>query len=259
MTIRRKLACVISNMSDVASRLSSERPGLRILMYHSIGNQALGDSRGFFSVSPKNFKAQATLLARCYKDQITELDESAICEHSHRLAITFDDGYRDNLEVAAPILNDFSLPFTVFVTSEFIRKNSAGFLSIAGLRDLSTLPMVTIGAHGKNHVALTGCNDSVLQSELVTSKEFLEDKIGKEVSAIAYPYGDVDHRVKTAAKAAGYQLGVCSFAGVNRPGRDPLLLSRTEVLSLDNNRIFRQKLEGNWDWYRWRKTDPQSL
>jgi peptidoglycan/xylan/chitin deacetylase (PgdA/CDA1 family) len=259
MTIRRKLACVISNLSAVASRFGSERIGLRILMYHSIGNQALGDSRGLFSVSPKNFKAQAALIAEFYRDQVIELKESAISDHGHRLAITFDDGYRDNFEVAAPILNDFSLPFTVFVTSEFIRNKSAGFLSIAGLRDLATLPMVRIGAHGKNHVSLTGCDDGALQSELVSSKEFLEDTIGKEVSAIAYPYGAVDNRVKTAAKAAGYQLGVCSFAGVNRSERDPLLLSRTEILSLDDNRIFSQKLKGNWDWYRWIKIDPESV
>ena len=129
MSFRRKLACVISNVSAGLSWLGSERAGLRVLMYHSVGKRAFGDVRGLFSVTPENFKAQVTILAEHYRDNVVELSESGISESEQRLAITFDDGYLDNLEVAAPILHDLSLPFTVFVTSEFVRKGLEGFLS----------------------------------------------------------------------------------------------------------------------------------
>jgi hypothetical protein len=86
----------------------------------------------------------------------------------------------------------------------------------------------------------------------------LEDLLGRPVIALAYPHGSVDHRVRQAAAAAGYQLGACSRSDVNTAGRDPLLLCRTEVVGADSQRVFSQKLNGAWDWTRWRSPDPAS-
>jgi len=83
--------------------------------------------------------------------------------------------------------------------------------------------------------------------------------LGGEVRTLAYPYGAADRRVRDAAMAAGYRLAACSQAGINLPERDPLLLARTEVVSFDSERVFAQKLHGDWDWYRWRTQDPVCL
>lgn len=39
-------------------------------------------------------------------------------------AITFDDGFENNLSVAAPILHDFSIPCMIYITSKFIDENA---------------------------------------------------------------------------------------------------------------------------------------
>jgi peptidoglycan/xylan/chitin deacetylase (PgdA/CDA1 family) len=173
-----------------------------------------------------------------------------------QLAITFDDGYLDNLTVAAPLLVMRGLPFTVFVIADHVRDRRKGFLDPLSLRELAALPGVTIGAHGTSHHPLNRCDDCALQSELVGSRRYLEDVIGRPVLTMSYPHGAVDRRVRQATADAGYRLAACSYADINRPGRDLLLLARTEVLAGDNLRIFRQKLKGNWDWYRWRTADP---
>ncbi len=252
MNLRRFLARTISEMMAGVSLLRPPAEGLRVLMYHSIGTPALGDKLGLFSLSPERFRQHMTRLVDWKQGRVVEFDAAALSGKGSRVAITFDDGYLNNLEVAAPILNELALPFTVFVTSEFVRSGKAGFLSPSALRVLAALPGVQIGAHGANHVALTQCDDAILSNELMSSRSYLEDVLGCEVRTLAYPYGATDCRVRDAALAAGYTLGACSQAGINSDISDPLLLARTEIMSSDCERIFAQKLHGDWDWYRWR-------
>ncbi|WP_189446787.1 polysaccharide deacetylase family protein [Candidatus Methylopumilus universalis] len=230
--------------------------GLRVLMYHAVGTPALGDELGLFSISPNLFKQHMTLLAGSQNVRVVRFEQASLDDLGCRVAITFDDGYLDNLDVAAPILSEIGIPFTVFVTSDFVRNRKAGFLSPEALRELGTFPGAQIGSHGASHVALTKCDESALNNELISSRHYLEDILGVEVRKLAYPFGAVDRHVRDAAFMAGYTLGACSFSGVNSLGRDPLLLRRTEISALDSGRVFRQKMHGDWDWYRWRSQDP---
>ena len=259
MNLRRLLARTISETVAGVSWLRPPADGLRVLMYHAIGTPAIGDTLGLFSLSPERFQQHMALLTGWTQGRVVAFDAAATTGTGCRVAITFDDGYRDNMEVAAPMLCELGLPFTVFVTSEFVRSGKAGFLSPTGLRALAALPGAQIGAHGANHVALTQCDEGALRNELTSSRHYLEDVLGGEVRTLAYPYGAADRRVRDAAMAAGYRLAACSQAGINLPERDPLLLARTEVVSFDSERVFAQKLHGDWDWYRWRTQDPVSL
>lgn len=259
MNLRRLVARSISEVIAGVSWMRPAANGLRILMYHAIGTPALGDTLGLFSLTPERFKRHMTLLAKWDQGQVVEFTEANLAGYDCRVAITFDDGYLDNLEVAAPILTELALPFTVFVTSEFVRNGKAGFLSPAALRTLAAFPGARIGAHGATHTALTQCDPKTLRNELSSSRHYLEDLLGREVRTMAYPYGAADRRVRDAALAAGYRLGACSLAGINRAQRDPMLLARTEIVAFDNERVFAQKLHGDWDWYRCRTQDPACL
>jgi len=256
LNLRRFMAQTISEGVSTMSWLCPPKEGFRVLMYHSIGTPAFGDEKGLFSLSPERFRQHMGLLAGLKHGQLVSFDADALSGTGYRLAITFDDGYLNNLEVAAPILVELGLPFTVFVTSEFVRNRKSGFLSPVDLRALAELPGAQIGAHGANHVALTQCNQAALLNELMSSRHYLEDVLGREVRKFAYPYGAADRRVRDAALSVGYNLGACSLGGINPPNRDPLLLTRTEIVSFDSKRVFAQKLHGDWDWYRWRRQDP---
>jgi peptidoglycan/xylan/chitin deacetylase (PgdA/CDA1 family) len=227
-------------------------------MYHAVGSRGLGDEDAIFGITPKQFEAHMDLVAAQFVDCVVPLDMEHVGGSRQKLVISFDDGYKDNLLSAAPILLERGFPFTVFISTGLVQKHSDLFLSPAEIVELSNLPGVSIGAHGVNHVPLALCNDESLQYELLASKRFLEDLLSRPITKLAYPYGSVNRRVRDAAHEAGYTLAVCSHTDVNLEGRDPLLLARTSMSGLDSDRAVTQKLRGDWDWYRWRHKDPQA-
>ena len=102
-----------------ASRWVTRR-SLRIFAYHGVSDQAPVDQNfdGFF-VSPAVFEAHLRTLRHHYN--VRPL--SALLQEpwpDRAAAITFDDGYADNAEVAAALLAKYELPATFFVTTGFI-------------------------------------------------------------------------------------------------------------------------------------------
>jgi peptidoglycan/xylan/chitin deacetylase (PgdA/CDA1 family) len=232
------------------------RSGLRILMYHAVGTPIVGDVRFLYNMPPARFETHMRHLAERCAGQIVPLSPSALDGHSFKIALTFDDGYRDNLSVAAPLLVDLGIPFTVFMSTGPVARREPGFLGPEAVRELARVPGATIGAHSVSHPRLTACDDRRLREELVGSKAYLEDLIGAEVDSVSYPHGAVDRRVRDAAEAAGYRIGASSRFDINRAGRDPLLLCRTDIWAEDDRPTFEEKLRGDWDWNRWRSADP---
>lgn len=232
------------------------RPGLRILMYHAVGTSIEDDQNGIYNIKSETFRQHMTCLAAEHRERITTLKLSATSNAGLEIAVTFDDGYLDNLTVAAPILVELDIPFTVFVCTNAVAQGHKGFLDAQAVCELSTLPGVQVGSHSASHSRLTQCNDLQLREELVRSKSYIEDLTGKKVTALSYPHGAVDRRVRDAAEQAGYQLGATSRFDINVNGRDPLLLCRTDIWSSDGLPVFEQKLKGDWDWRRWRHQDP---
>lgn len=224
------------------------RSGCRVLMYHAIGSAAVGDARNLYSLNPQDFATQVGELASA--SGAVSLEQGV--RDGQGIVITFDDGYRDNLATAAPLLVDARLPFTVFVVPAFVTSGERDYLSVADLRELARLPGATIGAHGYSHRPLTQCDDAALSDELAESRRWLEDLLGIAVTAMSYPHGAVDARVRDAAARAGYRLAASSRFGVYRAGDDPLWIPRTDIWAMDGIGRFRAKLAGHWDWMAWR-------
>lgn len=246
----------ISECVSLARAPFAARHGLRILTYHAVGSSAYGDYLGLNTISVKRFHEHLDILT----DMPTApLLPSAITRDQLKVAVTFDDGYADNLYVAAPLLAERGIPFTVFVTSDFVRGRVDGFLSPGDLKQLSLVPGATIGAHSRSHCNLTKCSNEELRAELEDSKHYLEGLIGMPVTSLAYPYGAADIRVRDAAQYAGYEIGACCRFDINHAGRDALMLNRCTILCNDSRRVIRQKLRGDWDWYRWRSVDPLKI
>jgi peptidoglycan/xylan/chitin deacetylase (PgdA/CDA1 family) len=73
----------------------------------------------------------------------------------------------------------------------------------------------------------------------------LEDLLGARVDWFAYPYGEVDRRVRAAVAEAGYAAAVTTRPGLNG-WQDPLALKRLELSDLDTTLDFALKLAMGW-------------
>ena len=123
-----------AGLGGVIARLPTWR-GLLVLTYHRIGTPLDGHDPALWSATQDDFEAQLRFLARHV--QVVSGDElpAALAERRGRhVALTFDDGYRDNYELAYPVLRSQGLPATFFVTTGFLdRPHVAWWDEVAGM------------------------------------------------------------------------------------------------------------------------------
>lgn len=142
-----------------------------------------------------------------------------------RAVITFDDGYRDNLRVALPLLAAYGLPASVFVTSGLLEDDpytvsrfekalgttAEGIepLDDAGLRELAASG-IDVGAHTHTHRRLSKLSTTEVRRELTQAKEILEDVIQRPVASMSFPYGRPGYAYTATTieqvRGAGYAL-----------------------------------------------------
>jgi peptidoglycan/xylan/chitin deacetylase (PgdA/CDA1 family) len=180
-----------------------------VLVYHTISAPP-EPLPGDIDVSRELFARQLQWLSRWR--QVKRLDET-LSDARASVAITFDDGYRDNLTVALPLLEKFRLPMTLFVAAGFIGRN--GYLSEAELREISKHPLVTVGAHGLWHRHFTRLPTDEARVELVESRRLLESITGTTVDLMAWPYGECNAAVEELSKESGYRAAWSVWQGTN--------------------------------------------
>src|ERR1700735_3300110 len=125
MKSRAKKALLGSGVMRLAAGFRG--PGGAILMYHSVVENPATQEHllGAIGHSRDIFRGQMQLLARNYRpvtlDQMKRFAHGEALPH-HAVVVTFDDGYTDNYEIAAPILNQVGIPATFYVTVDCVAK-----------------------------------------------------------------------------------------------------------------------------------------
>lgn len=224
------------------------RERTRILTYHSIGWR-----RYEMNVTPEAFAAQMAWLSK--HQRVIPLEEAAAGEPG--IAITFDDGYRDNLINALPILEHHHFPATLFVVSCCLGGTLPGekepdtgvLLTPDELREAAARGL-SIGGHTRSHPRLSTLDRAAQVEEIAGGKVELETILGQLVTAFAYPYGsalDYTAESEEIAREAGFTSASSNRYGPVRSSDSPFALRRIWIDSTDSLRTFEDKITGRLD------------
>ncbi|MEA2476652.1 MAG: hypothetical protein QOC87_851 [Actinomycetota bacterium] len=158
-----------------------------------------------------------------------------------RVALTFDDGYRNNLYELVPILHATEAVATVFPVTGWLGKvhpdaPNRPILTRDELRILHA-EGVEIGSHTVTHRDLSTADPTEATWELKTSREILAEIIESPINTLAYPFGNATKETVALCRDLGF-VAACRTSG-RGSWNDPLDLPRQDV----GNRPSRLGLE----------------
>lgn len=135
------------------------------------------------------------------------------------VAITFDDGYNNNYDQAAPILEKFGYPYTIFVNPKLIDEGKRYVMGWDKLKELSkkgALISNHTAQHDYLHVKLDGETNTQwkerITQDIVHSQQRIKDEIGHDFKYLAYPYGEFDNELQALVTELGY-IGIGQHSG----------------------------------------------
>jgi len=199
-----------------------------ILNYHSIVKSKTGlfHVDPIYTISSDKFKLHLELL-KALKVNVITLDELEIINASSDFSIclTFDDGHPTDHEVVLPILNEYNFKASFFPCLLNLKEQDDRWEKYKNLADNGH----TIGSHGVTHKYLPSLNQEDQFYELQYSKNYIEEKTGRDVTIFSLPGGKYNEKVIQLSKEIGYKRVLTTEFGLNNTNNLSFLLNRMSL------------------------------
>jgi len=249
-------------LKTAAARAYAATGGLRrrhkgrlvILTFHRIrpdGESAAGRPMRSLEVAVSDFRRMLTWMRERYRPMsLADWLEGGAPPEGGSFAVTFDDGWADNFNVAFPVLRELGIPATVFVSTDAVenrvpfwwqtaglpddeierRKASppaAGgprdgmeaaareFLTWGQIREMGASGLVRFGPHGHRHMLLDGVSREEALADIRTCRELLQQRIPEgSLAMLAWPNGNAREDLGAELAAMGLQAAAGTGRGV---------------------------------------------
>lgn len=225
----------------LGARRREPKPGVRIVHYHHV-----------FADEREGFVRQLELFAREFRpvslsEAVRRLREDEV--EGRELVVTFDDGFRNQLDHAAPLLSEHGFSACFFLITELLEATAERAAEIC--RERLHLPRPVeplswegagglreggheLGSHTRSHSDLAALARNDLDGELRDSRAELERRLGGPVVHLSAPYGDEPRfsaEVSAAAREAGYESCSTAQRGLNSSAADVFALRREHLIA----------------------------
>lgn len=225
MTNRRRVLAIVLvalmtllNMKIYFAQETNDEIILPVLMYHNIAKDYPVGTESE-NITPELFEAHMkAILDRGYTPILVNEYYNFVMKGKSLpekpIAITFDDGYLSNYEIAYPILKKLNIPATIFVVASTVGldassgKVSTPHFSWEQAREMQNSGLIDIHSHSYSHKDMTMLTPAQLQFEMRMSKFLIEKNMNKNCYIFAYPYGRHNDNTLMYAKNAGYRMQI---------------------------------------------------
>jgi len=255
--IDRLIKLAISLGVALGDALARRLPGSRqsggtcvVINYHSVSSD-----------SKSRFARQLDMLLRL-AIPIPAARGSRLENRRRYVAITVDDVFQSFVTNGLPELCRRNLPVTLFPPTGYLGRNSAwndyggenkvgeAVASIDELKQIAKFKNVDFGSHGVMHADLALLPEAGATQELQDSKMTLEGIVGREITALSFPYGSYGARELRLAGEAGYRYFFDSTPQQMTAATGEGLIGRVDVQPTDWDIEFRLKICGAYRWVR---------
>lgn len=226
--------------------------GIRILTYHSVSSLGVRaeDFSGQMEYVKKNFEVVSL---RDFGNLYSKKAERPL------LAITFDDGYVDNYDIAFPIMARMEIPFTIFLVTGFLGEvppkesnlyPNMRLLSEKQIMEMTASGLVSFARHSHKHIDFSRSNPESLEKDIAENKRCIQQICGRAglIDCLAYPFGrtpkDIIDKMDTDLRYAfivDNRVAELDFAYPKT-----LAISRIHIDSQDNIVKYKWKLSSKY-------------
>lgn len=255
-------------------RLAGNTPA--IITYHRVSPNIKGLPAPLHNVTPTRFRRQLNgLLRRDFVpwslDQLLEHRDKPERIPERVFAVTFDDGFETVYSQAWPVLREFKIPATVFISTAYIDRDEPFRFDAWGVRHANEAPaesyrplswkqchemvdsgLIQVGAHTHTHQDFRGRPDD-FGVDVRTSVEIVRQHFGEKAIPFAFPFGSsrrghAGPELVAAAKQAGVSCGLTTDPILLDVCSDPFTWGRFNAFAWDTGATLAAKLDG---WYSW--------
>ena len=203
-----------------------------VLSYHSISEDI-----SYISLSTRIFEKQIIFLKKLGYVSINfnEIDQN----RKNQIIITFDDGYKDILINALPILKRHNFKATCFFVTNQIGKNNQWDnkkekFNIKKIMSNDEIKQwydsgMSVQSHSHNHFDLTKLSNIDIVKELEIPKKYFKDKFNIETDVFCYPFGKVNQNVYDLTKKIYKNAVTTNRSRYNINKHNPFLIPRIDM------------------------------
>ena len=249
-SIRRTLGSVVKATAVAVDLISPPQSGIVVLIYHRVGGRTASNvdlPRGLFDEQIGELAAAGRIVSL---DEAAErLSGGVPIEGPPPVVITFDDGTADWVDEALPVLVAHQAPATFYVATDFVESGrpfpgNGSPISWAGLGELASTGLATIGSHTHTHALLDRADAATAADELDRSIDLIGERLGVECQHFAYPKALLASSAAEPEVRRRFATAAIARSRANTVGSDLHRLTRTPIQVTDGMGWFRRKADG---------------
>lgn len=197
----------------ISTAFAEDNITVPILVYHNFNPTIPGS----MTITPAKFESQVKWLKDNgytivpLTDVVSYLEGKKSSLPEKPVVISADDGWESQYTYMWPIVRKYQIPVTLFIYPQTISQGTHA-MTWDQLKELQTTGFFDIESHTYWHPNFKQekrklsqqAYEHFVQDQLTKSKKILEDKMGKQITVLAWPFGIYDSYLEQQAAKAGY-------------------------------------------------------